>query len=246
VSSDFSDFTESAYRDVLAQAISRYSFEPFGTESAAPHVLWRHDVDFSVHRAAHLAEIEAGEGATATYFFSLHSTFYNLLERSITDLAGRVVASGHRVGIHFDAGFYGGIASSDDLHAKVAAEAQLLGGLLNVSIDAVSFHNPEFARDDLGFDADEIAGLVNAYGRSLRDRYGYVSDSNGYWRFRRLRDVLTDGAEERLHVLTHPEWWQAEVMAPRERVVRCVEGRAAYTLRDYDEQLSRWNRENRR
>ena len=56
MSSDFSDFTESAYRDVLAQAISRYSFEPFGTESAAPHVLWRHDVDFSVHRAAHPAK----------------------------------------------------------------------------------------------------------------------------------------------------------------------------------------------
>jgi len=58
--------------------------------------------------------------------------------------------------------------------------------------------------------------------------------------------VLTEGVDERLHVLTHPEWWQPEAMAPRDRIVRCVEGRAAYTLRDYDEQLVRGNRENRR
>ncbi len=42
--------------------------------------------------------------------------------------------------------------------------------------------------------------------------YAYVSDANGYWRFRRLLDVLVEGTDVRLHVLTHPGWWQAEPM----------------------------------
>ena len=54
----------------------------------------------------------------------------------------------------------------------------------------------------------------------------YVSDSNGYWRFERLPEVLAAGAHERLHVLTHPEWWQEEAMSPRERILRCIAGRA--------------------
>ena len=74
--------------------------------------------------------------------------------------------------------------------------------------------------DTFAVDAESIAGLTNAYGESLRERYAYVSDSNGYWRHRRLPDVLEAAGEERLHVLTHPEWWQKEPMSPRERIER--------------------------
>ncbi len=241
----FEDFTESGYRRVVCEAKRRYRFEPFGTDCEESHVLWRHDVDFSVHRAARLAAIEVEEAVTATYFFSLHSTFYNLFERAIADLARGIIGrDGHRLGLHFDSDFYDSVTSADDLAQKVTAEAALLRDLLEAPVEAVSFHNPGLEHDDLSFDADEIAGLVNAYGRSLRERYGYVSDSNGYWRFRRLLDVVSEAAEERLHVLTHPEWWQPEAMAPRERIVRCVEGRAAHTLRDYDDRLARAARVN--
>jgi hypothetical protein len=98
--------------------------------------------------------------------------------------------------------------------------------------------------DDLTIDDDRIAGLVNAYGRTLRNDYEYVSDANGYWRHRRLIDVIADGRPARLHVLTHPGWWQLESMPPRQRIVRCVEGRAEWTLRDYDELLARAGRRN--
>ena len=40
-------------------------------------------------------------------------------------------------------------------------------------------------------------------------------------------EVAAVGEHERLHVLTHPEWWQAEAMSPRRRIMRCIEGRAA-------------------
>jgi len=227
------------------EAKRHYSFEPFGTRSTEPHVLWRHDVDLSVHRAARLAGIEAEEGVAATYFFSFHSAFYNLLEQTVTKLARQIVgADPHRLGLHFDTSFYGRIGSEDDLGERIAAEAGMLGDLLEAPVEAFSFHNPGVVNDDLAFDADEISGLHNAYGRTVRDRYTYVSDANGYWRFQRLIDVLSAGTDERLHVLTHPGWWQAEPMPPRARIARCADGRAARVLQEYDEVLARIGRQN--
>lgn len=239
------DFTEGAYRRALEVAKGRFRFEPFGTPCVEPHVLWRHDVDFSIHRAVSLARIEVEEGVTATYFLLLHSTFYNLLERPVADMARRIVhGAGHRLGLHFDSGFYGQIGSAEELDRRVSKEQAVLADIVEAPVEAVAFHNPGMANDDLAFGADEIGGLANAYASSLRERYAYVSDSNGYWRFRPLLDVLRDPAVERAQVVTHPAWWQVEQMAPRQRIVRCVEGRAARTLRAYDEALSSAGRRN--
>jgi hypothetical protein len=242
---DFSEFTEPAYERLLTEAKKRFRFEPLGTDFAGSHVLWRHDVDLSVHRAARIAAIEAAGGVSATYLFGFHSPFYNLLERPVADLARRIVHEyGHRLGLHFDSAFYGRLESEQDLEGRLKHEASLLSELVEARVEAFSFHNPQTVNDDFAFDADEIAGLVNASGSTLRERYTYVSDSNGFWRFCHLRDVLADADEERLHVLTHPEWWQAEGMPPRERVVRCIEGRATRTLREYDELLAYYGRLN--
>jgi hypothetical protein len=240
------DFTEDAYRCALATAKHRYRFEPFGTQCDDPHVLWRHDVDVSVHRARRLAWIEADEGVTSTYFFSLHSSFYNLLERAVTDVARETLAAGHRLGLHFDSAYYGRLTSPDELAERIESEARIIGDFLESPVDAVSFHNPGVLNDDLSFDADTVRGLVNVYGDRLRSGYEYLSDSNGYWRFRPLLEVLAEGSNDRLHVLTHPEWWQASPMQPRERVIRSVEGRAGRTLRDYDDLLASAGRENLR
>jgi hypothetical protein len=240
---NFSDFTEDRYGEMLATARGRYSFEPFGTEAAEPHLLWRHDVDFSVHRALRLAQIESEQGVRATYFLSLHSELYNLLEAPVFDRVKAILDLGHWAGLHFDASFYKGIESEEALAERLSFEQGLLEPLLERPVAAFSLHNP--TEDQVSqFDSGEIAGMVNAYGAELRERYTYVSDSNGYWRQRRLPEVLEEGAEPRLHVLTHPEWWQAEAMSPRERLARCIEGRALATGRWYDELLDAWGREN--
>jgi len=241
---DFSDFTEAGYRRAIRLAKRRYAFERFGTRSTGPHVLWRHDVDASAHRAARLAEIEAEEGVTATYLFWLHSPFYNLLERSVLDAVRSILDRGHALGLHFESSFYGRIGSVAELADCLATEAALLAELAGADVEVFSFHNPGVPNDDLVFDDDRVAGLVNAYGRTVRERYEYVSDSNGHWRFRRLYDVLEEPGPERLHVLTHPEWWQQAPMPPRQRLVRCVEGRAQHVLRVYDELLAAAGREN--
>lgn len=236
---DSSDFTEDGYRDAVALAKRSYSFEPFGTKLEDPHVLWRHDVDASVHRAARLARIEAEEGVRATYFLSFHSPFYNLLEPAVHHAAREVLDAGHWLGLHFDSAFPG----RGEVAERIAREAAQLGDLLESPVVAFSFHNPGLVNEDFAVEDDVVGGLVNAYSRSIREGYRYVSDSNGYWRYERLADVLED-APPRLHVLTHPEWWQEEPLAPRARIARCVEGRAAAVLRDYDALLKAAGRAN--
>jgi hypothetical protein len=226
---------------MLATARRAYSFEPFGTTSEVPHVLWRHDVDFSPHRALRLAQIEAEEGVRATYFPYLHSELYNLLEADVFARIRSIVELGHWLGLHFDPGFYG-IQREKELHKKLELERDLLAELVGRPVEAISFHNP--TTSDLVIDHDRLAGMTNAYGRTISENYAYVSDSNGYWRHSRLPDVLTAAEERRLHVLTHPEWWQAEPMSPRGRLARCIEGRARRSAEWYDDLLRMWGREN--
>lgn len=238
----YADFTEERYRELLRLARASYRFISFPDAlGAAPgSLLWRHDVDLSVHRALALARIEADEGVHATYFLYLHSPFYNALEDDVATRVLEIVALGHDVGLHFDPSFHAkrGKPPEDGLRA----ERTLLEDVFGYPVLAFSLHNPDVA----GWtdDRDEIAGMVNAYGATLREQFGYCSDSNGYWRFRRLFDVVTECSDERLHVLTHPEWWVPEPMSPRERVSRAIDGRAAYQHERYDRVLAEMRREN--
>lgn len=236
------DFTETAYRDLVRVARARYAFLSFGDAAAAETgVLWRHDIDVSVHRALALARIEHEEGVRATYFVHLHSRFYSALEDVITDRLRAIVSLGHEVGLHFDPHFTPAMGAS--LEAAVAAEAAIVERVTGAPVSALSFHDPDAHGAPVN-DADRIAGLVNAYGRSIQDRFGYGSDSNGYWRHAPLPEVVASGRHPRLQVLTHPEWWVPEPMPPRARIARAIDGRAAYLTAKYDAAMSAAGREN--
>lgn len=240
------DFTENAYRELLRVARVRYAFRPFAEAvEVASGILWRHDIDISVHRALALARIERDEDVRATYFVHLHSSFYNAFESDIVGRLRQIVALGHELGLHFDPQFSGSTPTDRDALARaVSRERDHLQETVGAPVVAVSFHDPDVA----GFTDihdDRIAGLVNAYGNRLRRDFTYCSDSNGYWRFKPIRDVLTEPGHDRVHVLTHPEWWVPEPMTPRARIARAIDGRAASVARRYDEALRALGRETR-
>jgi hypothetical protein len=243
--STFDDFTETAYVALLDSARRRFAFEPFGTSCRDPHVLWRHDVDVSVHRALALARAEAQAGVRSTWLLSFHSAFYNLLEAEVAGRARQIFELGHWLGLHFDLSAYPGIETESALEQCVDQERALLSSWIGRSVDAVSFHNPDVVRVPW-MRSDQVAGLHNAYAAALDERYHYVSDSNGYWRFRRLDEVLGDPEIERLHVLTHPEWWPPDPMSPRARLQRSADGRARSVLRVNDAALECFGRVNLR
>lgn len=239
----FEDFTEENYRRILIATRKKFKFEAFGTELSSPHVLWRHDVDLSVHRAYRIAQIEAEEHVTATYFLHLHSDLYNVLERPICHLIRKISDLGHGIGLHFDGAFFDTIKDPRHLDKIIKFEKSILENIAETEVTAVSFHEPTIM-PKWAFAEEKLGGLVSAYSQKISDQYSYVSDSNGYWRHRRLIDVIESGQESHLHILTHPGWWTPEVCSPRVRVSRCIDGRAQARHKAYDLSMKKWGREN--
>ena len=199
-SNAFAEFTEHGFRQLLKRLKSGgYRFARYGEANTNPHVLWRHDIDFSMHRAARLASIEQEEGAQATYFLNPHSGFYNLLEPSITALARRIGEAGHDLALHFDDSSYGVKKwSADQLVEAIAKEHGLLEAIVERPVKAVSWHNPEQS-NLLDFAGETVGGLVNSYSERLQRDYVYASDSNGYWRFKPMAEIIAEGYP-RLHL----------------------------------------------
>ena len=236
------DFTIDSYRQLIRVALASY---PKADYRSVPwgqrFLLWRHDCDFSVHRSLALARIEAEECLRSTFFLNPHSEFYNLFESSQLAFVKEVVRLGHDIGLHFDSTFYA-TSSENELDEQVAREAGLLEQFIGIRPAAFSFHNPSAFH--LNCEADTYGGLVNCYSKRFKTEVAYCSDSNGYWRFRRLHDVLNEASDPCLQVLTHPGWWQDKPMPPRQRVFRSAYGRARANIARYDKNIEIDGREN--
>ena len=236
------DFTVENYARLISLAKSKYQFISYSDlKKVDQFVLWRHDCDFSLNRALRLAEIENKLGVTATYFLNPHSDFYNVLERSQSDIIEKIIGFGHSIGLHFDTAYYD-IKSTQTLDELVNREKILLQDFCGVKIDAFSFHNPQSF--ELNCEAFSYGGLINCYSKWMKENVSYCSDSNGYWRHERLENFLKDSNEACLQILTHPGWWQDSVMRPFDRIARCAHGRAEATLQFYKNTLQLHGREN--
>lgn len=238
----FADFTRENYRRFLRLARKNYIFRTYTDFIKNERfIIWRHDVDFSMHSALKMAQIENEEGTIATYFLLLHSEFYNLLEQEITELVKKIIYLGHNIGLHFDCSYYQ-IKDTKMLEKFLIQEKRILEDNFGQEISSFSFHTTtSFAADCREW---QYAGLINTFSDYFRTDVGFCSDSNGYWRYRRLEDILKENKEKRLQVLTHPELWQKTIMSPKQRVYRCIDGRAEKTRKWYDNILQEYGREN--
>lgn len=235
------DFTDVEFEELIGIAKRNYAFASYDSIPWSERfVLWRHDVDFSLNRSVSLARIEQAHGITSTYFINIHSEFYNAHERSQTAKIAELVALQRHIGLHLDTAWLRWRTGTErwsaaELDELVAVEARILEDLSGTTLSAVSFHNPSSV--DLGYTDETYGGLINCYSQRLKDTAEYCSDSFGYWRFSRLRDVLESADAPALQVLTHPGNWQSSPMRPRERVVRSVYGRADAVIRDHDRSM---------
>lgn len=243
----FSDFTEDNYKRLLTIIKDKFQFYHYDKwDKIDKGVIWRHDIDYSVHRAAKLSKIEKQIGVSSTWFVLLHSPFYNVWEKEIRDLLLYIIDNGGEIGLHFDPAFYNlKNTELNRLEQLIEEEKNFLQRLIGQDIKVFSFHNPDVNGGFMNIDRITVAGLINVYCHKIRDLYQYCSDSNGYWRFKRLQSVIENaGGDEKLHILTHPTWWQADEMAPRERILRCANGRAKNVMCGYDDEMKKNNRIN--
>lgn len=239
---NFSDFTLENYKYLLKLGSENYQYTTFNDFKTKDNfIILRHDVDYSVHRALKMAKIESSLGIKATYFFLIHSEFYNLFERSVADKVEEIISLGHDIGLHFDSHYYK-ISSEELLTDKLIFEKGILENFFPVKINSFCFHITNSFT--LNCKNEEYAGMINAFSGSFQTDIGYCSDSNGYWRFSRLEDLLIDHRYNKLQVNTHPAWWQDDIMPPMKRILRCIYGRSERVLENYNKILVETGREN--
>lgn len=232
----FDDFTLSNYSRLLDLALEQsFVFSDYSIDLenslGVREIVWRHDVEFSVHRALKMARIEHEKGIRAHYFFQIHSEFYNIFEKEVFELAKQIRGLGHYLGLHFDAHFWE-VSSVAHLEQCIGTDRKILEDMLAVEINSFSFHNTTPAL--LSMNDLHYGGLLNVYAKQIRAKYRYCTDSTGIWRYERLEDVLRDRSIRFLQVLTHDGMWQDEAIAPRQRVLRCVNMRARRRIESYD------------
>lgn len=232
---NFDCFTITNYEKIVQLAISKgFSFikhnDVFKLERK--DVIWRHDVEFSPDVALKMAEIEANNGVQSTYFFQLHSEYYNLLERYFSDKLLKIKELGHEIGLHFDAHYYN-INSEGELDRYITQDKQYFEYVFDLKLNTFSFHNTNSFI--LSCTKEKYGGLINVYSDFLKMNYQYCTDSTGFWRFEVLEDVLNDPNVQHLHVLTHDAMWSDEVLSPRHRVMNSIQLNAERIKRQYDE-----------
>lgn len=239
---NFTDFTVEHYRNILLKAKESYVFRTYDDYSLdEKFIILRHDVDYSIHRAFRLAQIEASEGIKSTFFILLHSEFYNIFEKDISNLIKKIIGLGHNIGLHFDSHFYE-ISNEEDLHEKLVFEKGILENLFNTGVNSFCFHiTNDFT---LSCNKDSYGGMLNAYSEFYQKEIGYCSDSNGYWRFKRLMDIISNLTYNQLQINLHPAWWQDTVMSPKQRIDRCIDLRAVHVKEIYNDTLLRTGRSN--
>ena len=176
------EFSLDHYRDLLrAAGRGGYRWASFDREPEEGDLFLRHDVDLSLDAALRMAELEAEEGAAATYFLMTESVFYNLGSSEGRDALGRLRALGHRVGLH-----------------AVWPNAEL-----DERFDpVVAWHNP-----DPEYMSAPVEAATNVMAEPWFAPATYRSDSNQRWRHGCPHDELAAGSFPWLQLLTHPEIW---------------------------------------
>ncbi len=175
-------FTLEHYREILhAARAGRYRFAHFDATPQRGDLFLRHDVDLSLDAALRMAELEADEGVSATYFLMTESVFYNLASKEGVAATAALRELGHRVGLH---AVFPNAALDDRFDAVVA------------------WHNP-----DPDFMTAPIADAVNVMQEGYFDPPTYRSDSNQRWRSGCPHEELRTGGFPWLQLLIHPEIW---------------------------------------
>jgi hypothetical protein len=224
-------FTLMEYRQLIGLAKERFPLIGYAEyKQYDSFVIWRHDVEYCVPQMSVLAKIDAEEGIKSTFFVQLHSELYNFWDQDTVSQIRQWVAWGHELGLHFDCGYFGDRVFAD-IETTLLFEKDLLEEIYGTTIASFSYHNPNSqslkCQEDYG-------GLVNAYNKDFfNGPITYVSDSNGRWREKTIRDVLEDASTTKAQINTHDTWWTDERVPQIEKLEAAIMGGAKQKISNY-------------
>ena len=241
---NFDYFTIEHYREIVQLAKDMgFNFILHKDEfvESRKDIIWRHDVEFSPDIALQMARIEYELGVQATYFWQIHSEFYNTFERYMSDILLEIKKLEHHIGLHFDSHYYN-VDNEEMLHRAICQDKAYFETVFGFGIDTFSFH--ETTPFILSCKKESYGGLLNVYSSRIQRNYQYCADSTGFWRYEVLDEVLRDPNVRHLQVLTHDAMWSKEVLSPRQRVRTSIQNNAERVKGQYDDILVRFGAKN--
>ena len=159
----FDYFTLSNYRKLLELAIANnFQFISFSDnfDSERKDIIWRHDVEFSPDIELDMAKLENESGVQTTYFFQIHSEFYNIFERYFSNILKEIQSLGHYIGLHFDSHYYS-VQTVEELDKYIKIDKEYFENVFNIKLEVFSFHNTTpFILNCENF---RYGGLINVY-----------------------------------------------------------------------------------
>ena len=178
-------------------------------------VILRHDIDNSIEKAVEIAELESDLGVKSTYFSLLRTDFYNPASRKNIASLKKIQSLGHEIGLHFDEMAYDNL---NDVERAIKNEAFILADIIGTQISTVSMHRPSQKTLEANYD---LSPMVNSYGKTFFNDFKYLSDSRRRWR-EPVLDIIRSGQYARLHILTHPIWYQETEESIHDTIKRFV------------------------
>ena len=145
----------------------------------------RHDIEFSIDRAAKLAEIEKQLGISTTYTVQLRNNTYNALSEKNIELIHYIKSLGHCIALHQNPPYM----PEKELKEYVLKDIETLEHYYGFEVDRYAFHRPK--QEQLAMYLD-IPGKINCYGELYFHYFKgkkpnlnvtYLADSNHKWKY---------------------------------------------------------------
>lgn len=195
------DFSHQSYRDLLTfvQGLGRPILAFRDVPAVGPYVILRHDIDFSIAKAAEIARLDSALGARSTFFVLLTTPYYSPLDEENLARLRSILDLGHEIGLHVDCSGFDGL-STEEQRRRVDSQVACLEAHLGVKINTIAQHKPTAART-----RPEFPGYVDAYSKPFFAEIGYISDSRMMFRVRDVRGFFQQ--HERSQLVLHPIWW---------------------------------------
>ena len=198
------DFSHQSYLDLLTyvQGLGRPLVAFRDIPASGPCVILRHDIDFSIEKAAEMASLDSSVGARSTFFALMTTPYYNALEENNLARLRVILGLGHEIGLHVDCSGFSSISADEQLE-RVRSQVACLEAHLGTHITSIAQHKPTAAKNHPVF-----PGYTDAYSKPFFTDIGYISDSRMMFRVRDVRDFIR--RNERCQMVLHPIWWHAQ------------------------------------
>jgi hypothetical protein len=181
-------FSFSEYRNIIKLIQQFLPIVDFAsvTDKTDKYCVIRHDIEFSIDRAAKLAEVENELGISTTYTVQLRNNTYNALSEKNIKQIHYIRELGHCIALHQNPP----LMPEKDLKKYVLKDIETLEHYYGFKIDRYAFHRPKQEQLKIYLD---IPGKINCYGKKYFHYFEgeppieldvtYLADSNHKWKY---------------------------------------------------------------